>query len=422
MNHKSILFDPIQILFGSNENVKRDAVLISGQGELIAFGEDARKQGHSLGLNAILASEKLLAPCLVDPHSVLSEPTNDKGENLKSLRIALARAGYGQVALLPRCSSSWRDRPERLEGFLNSTSDVLIHLWGSFSKEGKSIELSPHASLLQHGAIGITEDDFYIPSSFLERGLLIGGMGSAPILLAPRDPNIQGNGMVREGVEALRAGWAPDPVTSETLPLGSILQLQKHHPERSIVIMNIGTADGVELIANSKQSCPASVCWWHLVADSSLLNPEELGWKVNPSLGNPKDREALIHGLKEDTLTAISVHAIPLDEEDSQTPPNIQLPGIAGHQLVLPSLWNELVVKSKWPIEKLWEKLSFGPSKMLQLPEEHLELGTKRWLLFDPDEYWVQRRREIQNPNAANQPWEGKTLKGKVIASGLKAY
>ncbi len=55
MNQKSILFDPIQILFGSNENVKRDAVLISGEGKLIAFGEDARKQGHSLGLKAILA-------------------------------------------------------------------------------------------------------------------------------------------------------------------------------------------------------------------------------------------------------------------------------------------------------------------------------------------------------------------------------
>ena len=36
-----------------------------------------------------------------------------------------------------------------------------------------------------------------------------------------RDPVLQGEGLVREGVETLRAGWPADPITSETLPSAS---------------------------------------------------------------------------------------------------------------------------------------------------------------------------------------------------------
>ena len=125
--------------------------------------------------------------------------------------------------------------------------------------------------------------------------------------------------------------------------------------------------------------------------------------------------------LKKKIITAIAVHAIPLDEEDIQHPPNQRAPGLAGHQLILPSMWNELVEKGGLSIEDLWKFLSFGPSSILGLPEEKLTIGSNRWLIFDPNKSWVQHRRNKLTPMAANQPWEGETIKGKVIACGLKA-
>ncbi len=412
------LLKNVQILKGVNQLVIKDDVLIKDR-VLISFGKDASNDAKVLGATKINCSGMLLAPCLVDPHSVLEEPISGNIETLSSLCNAAATAGYGRLALLPR-SSSWRDRPERLEGFNNLQNEVTIDLWGSFSKDGKENELTSHADLLQHGAIGIAGDDSILPLALLQRGLLLGEVGNKPILIAPRDKDIQGSGVVREGVETLRAGWKPDPIISETIPLAHLLELQNQNPKRSLRVMNISTSTSVEMIKRSAHPPMATVCWWHLIADRSSMSPTDIGWRVSPSIGGKDDREALKQGLKEETLTAISVHSIPLDEEESQLAPEMRIPGIAGHQLVLPLLWQELIIKGNWSIEQLWQALSFGPSRLLDIPQEKLSSGSRRWLLFDPDKSWVQDRKSESSPNAANQPFQNCAIKGKVIDCGLK--
>lgn len=415
---KPQLLDPVRILHGSKSKVVHDAALIT-RGELVALGNDARQQAQQLGIQPKNAAHQLLAPCLIDPHSVLQEPISGRSENLLSFCRAAAAAGYGQVALLPRSPCS-RDHPDRLQGLRAKTSDVEIHLWANFSKSGEGTALSCHADLLENGALGLADDDLMIPLALIQRGLVLGEMGQAPVLFAPRDIGLQADGMVRESVEALRSGWPTDPIASETFPLRELIELHHHHPQRSLRLMNLSTAAGVKMLAECSPRPMASVSWWHLVADSSLLSPTELGWRVSPSLGNSRDRNALIQSLADGILNAVAVHAIPLDEEDVQKPPDQRVPGLTGHQLVLPALWKELVVKRNWSVEDLWEVLSFGPSRFLNLPEEKLSTGSNRWLLFDPAESWVQDRHEASAPLAANQPWQGRNMQGRVISTGLK--
>ena len=135
---KTYLLDPVQILYGSHKSLSEDAVLICN-GQIKAFGREARNEAQHLQISATRSPNKLIAPCLVDPHSILEEPHISRCETLTTLREKAAQAGYGQLALLPR-STSWRDRADRLMGFKNPHSDVVVHLWGSFSKEGKSEE------------------------------------------------------------------------------------------------------------------------------------------------------------------------------------------------------------------------------------------------------------------------------------------
>ncbi len=415
---KTFLLDPVQIIRGAHQPLIHDAALIK-EGKIHSFGERARKNAKSLGLLAIEAHQQVIGPCLIDPHSILEEPFSGNSESINTLRSKAAKAGYGQIALMPR-SHSWRDCPERLQGYKDDQSDVIVHLWGAFSKNGAGKELSTHADLLANGAIGLAEDDSIIPLELLKKGLVLGEMGESPMLLAPRDVAIQGKGMVREGVEALRAGWSIDPLASETLPLTQLLELHKQHPEVAMRIMNISTASGVEILEKSPSKPMASVCWWHLVKDSSLLSSTDLGWRVHPSLGGPNDRKALINALFKKTITAIAVHGISLDAEETKQPPETRQPGISGHHLVLPLLWQELVVKAGLKAEQLWELLSFGPSRMLSLKEEFLEEGSPRWVLFDPHQKWIQTYKTTDSQYSSNQPFEGEQIIGKVIECGLK--
>ena len=233
----TLLLDPVRILPGIGQSVEQGAVLVE-EGVLTAFDGDARQKAKALGLTPKEAPEQLLAPCLVDPHSVLETPFSGDHETIESLRRCAASAGYGQVALLPR-GRTWRDQPECLQGFSKDPKNgVQLHLWGGFSQGGTSERLAPHGDLLEHGAIGLADDDALISPQLLEQGLVLGEMGSCPILVAPRDPALQGAGMVREGVETLRAGWPPDPMSSEMLPISQLMGLMQRHRDRQLRLMN----------------------------------------------------------------------------------------------------------------------------------------------------------------------------------------
>ena len=132
---ETLFLDPVKILIGANHTLIQDAVLICN-GRLNSFGKEARDQAKKLGLSCKPSQELLLAPCLVDPHSILESPFNNRSENIESLVLKAAEAGYGQLALMPR-AISWRDRSELLQGIQTNKAKIYIHLWGSFSLKGE---------------------------------------------------------------------------------------------------------------------------------------------------------------------------------------------------------------------------------------------------------------------------------------------
>jgi dihydroorotase len=293
---QTMLLDPVRILIDSKQDTIEAGAALIRDNQLVAFGDEARQEAQQHGITTRALPRALLAPCLVDPHSVLDQPFGGPAETLTSLCRAAALAGYGQVALLPR-GTSWRDRVDRLIGIHGPDDGVRLHLWGGFSLEGLGEQFSAHGDLLDHGAIGLADDVHCPPIALLQRALVLGEMGTAPLLVAPCDRQIQGDGMVREGVETLRAGWPPDPVATESLPLGQLLELQRQHPERRLRLMNLSTATGVQQLRSATVRPQASVCWWHLIADNNSLQPTETGWCITPSLGGPEDRLALIEAL-----------------------------------------------------------------------------------------------------------------------------
>ncbi len=404
----------VQVLMGPDQALCNADVLLE-EGRIGAIGTDADRRGAELGLEPLPAGGWLLAPPLVDPHSVLEEPAEGRAESLASLVRSASAAGYGSVALLPR-ARSWRDRPERLQ--LPCEPPFDLRLWGSFSLDGAGQELAPHGDQLAAGAIGLADDDSLPPLALLERGLRLGEMGDRPVLLAARDPSLGLGGFVREGVEALRAGWPLDPPLSETLPLQSLLHLAEALPQAPLRLANVSTAAGVALLRLRERPLPSTACWWHLVADSGCLDPTQEGWRLVPSLGGPADRQALIDALADGILTAVAVHHVPLDAEERLLPLDQRRPGIAGHRFVLPCLWQELVAGRGWTPPALWQALCWGPARLLGLPEERLELGSRRWILFDPGQGW-QPGDDAYSSKAANQPFEDGMLRGQVLATGL---
>jgi len=416
---QTVLLDPVRILVGAGETLIEQGAVLIEDNRLVAFGDEARQRATEAAVPVVAAPRQLLAPCLVDPHSTLEDPFQEHGENLRSLSQAAAHAGFGQIGLLPR-ATAWRDRTERLQG-LSASGGVQIHLWGALSLEGQGHQLSCHGDLIDAGAVGLSDGEAMPSLGLLQRSLVLGEIGQAPILVAPRDPSLQGDGMVREGVETLRAGWPMDPIASETVPFSQVLELQRLYPQQRLWAMNLSTAAAVDQLNQAPVKPHASVHWWHLVSDRSNLAPTATGWCITPSLGGPGDRQALIDALKQGLIGGAAVHAVPLDTEDCLLPPGQRKPGLAGHRLVLPLLWQALVVEQGWSEQELWRAISFGPSQLLQCSEERLSIGSNRWLLFDPEHRWTPKLEQSEGSQAANQPLLGHEITGAVVDCGLRS-
>ncbi|MFZ9946445.1 MAG: dihydroorotase [Vulcanococcus sp.] len=412
-----LLLHQVQLLEAEDAELRCCDVLLQG-GQLSAIGAEAASEAQACGARVINAQGWLLAPPLVDPHSELEDPAAGSAETLASLERSALAAGYGTVALLPR-ALSWRDRPERLQG-LTPMGRLQLLLWGSFRQGASGGDRAGPAEQLAVGAIGLAEGDQVPPMALLERGFTLAECGSAPLLLAPRDPSLSQGGFVREGVEALRAGWPTDPSISETLPLQNLVAMAKRHPQRRLQLMNLSTAEGVALLRDlpDGQRPEATVCWWHLVADSGSLDPIAEGWRVVPPLGTPADRQSLLQALSDGVITAVAVHHQALDAEEQLLPLDQRKPGVAGHRFVLPRLWQELVEKRGWSPAKLWQVLCFAPARLLGLEAPRLSLGSDQWVLFDPNRQWCPAE-DPWGPQAANQPAATATLTGQVLAHGL---
>ncbi len=413
------LLRQVQLLEGPDRPPRRADVLLE-HGQLAAEGEPARTRAAALGLAPLEASGWWLAPPLVDPHSLLEDPHRGRAETLDSLARSAVAAGYGWVALLPQ-ARRWRDAPEALQLAAPADSGLELRLWGSLSLGGEGLELAPHAEQLAAGALGLAEGPQLPPLPLLERSLALGEMDGAPLLLAPRDRALSQRGLVREGVEALRAGWPMDPPLSETLPLQSLLALAGQYPQRQLRLMNLSTAAALALLAAlpAERRPPASVCWWHLLADSGGLDPIADGWRVEPPLGTPTDRQALVDGLAAGLLSAVAVHHAPLDPEEQLLPLDQRKPGVAGHRFVLPALWRELVLGRGWSPQQLWQVLCWGPARFLGQEPPRLTQASRGWILFDPRREWLPAT-DAEAPLAANQPLAQRPLRGQVLATGLR--
>ncbi|MFM7312912.1 MAG: dihydroorotase [Cyanobium sp.] len=362
---------------------------------------------------------------MVDPNSVLEDPLQGRSETLSSLAEAAAAGGYGTVALLP-WGTPWRDHPADLN--LRWGEPLQLHHWGSFSRAGGDQDLAGHDDQIRAGAIGLAGGAALPAAALLERGLRLGEMGSRPVLLAPRDPSLSQLGFVRERVQALRAGWPVDPPLSELLPLETLLALATALPQVELRLMNLSTLEAVRRLQSMQRAPQASVCWWHLLADSGTLAPGDGGWRVEPSLGGPADREALIEALASGLIGAVSVHHLALDQEEMLLSLEQRQAGVAGHGAdlqsgfggVLPSLWKELVVRRRWPVDLLWERLCWGPARFLGLEPERLSEGSRRWILFDPAASTACSEAPLSGSLAANHVTPPGGAQGAIVASGLQ--
>ena len=413
---KNLFFENINILMGPDKEVIKDDLLII-DGKIEAFGKNAKKEALKKNISLSKSGKRLVAPMLVDIHSILKNPLTGFEDNLEILKFRAKKSGFGAIALLPN-SENWRDKPEKIPFQKKNDFDINIFFWASFSFEDEGIHLSPHDELLKSGSIGLSTSNFF-DSSIIFKGLSLDTAMYSPIIFSLTNKNFQQKGIVNKDLKSLQSGFYIIENSNELSKIKNILGIKNLFPAQNIIIKNISDSNSLNEIEKNGIPISTTISWWSLIADTNNLKLDDLGWKVDPPLGSQQNREFLIKGLENGLIQSIAVNSIALNDENTFMPINDRPLGISSYELFLPLLWEEFINKRSWPISKLWKYISFNPSNLLGINEEKLSCGSKRWLIFDPDKKWINKQINLGYDSPSNFPKKNELIKGKVIQAGL---
>lgn len=372
---------------------------------------------------------QFLGPGLIDLYSQSGEPGHEARETHESLRAAAAAGGFTRVGLLPTVPGNVGtlaiDEVDAIAAIYQKNAQAKhqpqLLPWAAITQGADGQQLTELAELASVGALGFTDALPITNKALLRRLLEYAQPLQKPIALWPCDPSLVGDGVAREGANALRLGLPGVSAIAETTALATLLEYIVEVPAL-VHIMRVSTARSVELIRQAKsRNLPisASVPWHHLLFDTSDLQQYHPSLRHKPPLGNPADRQALIEGVADGVIDAIAVDHSPYTYEEKTVAFGSAPPGAIGLELALPILWQTFVASSatetgRWSPSQLWQVLSAAPARCLGLEARKLEVDAPAELtLFDPREEWVVDEQELRSL-ARNTPWQGQTIKGKV--------
>ncbi len=345
------------------------------------------------------------------------EPGEEFKETIVTGLAAAAAGGFTQVGLLPNTLPVADNRgaveQQRHRG---AGSPVRLLPYGAISQglEGKT--LAEMIDMRTGGAVAFT--DGWKPvqrAGLLMKALEYVKSFGGLILQIPNEESLSAGGLMHEGLMSTRLGMPGIPSGAETTAVYRDLELLRYTGSR-LHLTGISTATSVALIREAKKeglNITCSVMPAHLLLTDAALQTYDSAWKLSPPLRPEADRQALIEGLADGTIDAVTSHHRPQDWDAKTKEFEYAGTGLAIQELLFPLLLK--AVGNAVPLHRLIDALSAAPRRVLDLPAGTVAVGHSADLTFFTTEGETSIPRESAKSLAWNNPFLGEALPGRVL-------
>ncbi|WP_113653789.1 dihydroorotase [Pedobacter namyangjuensis] len=355
----------------------------------------------------------ILSPGFFDLNCTIGDPGLETKEDIQTGTAAAKAGGFTGIAVLPTTRPVVQSKGE-VAYILNRAKNNLVdvHPIGAISNNLEGKELAELFDMKNAGAVAFSEgskaisDDGFV-SRALQYCLGFGGL----LMLYPENKAIAGKAQVNESANSVLLGMKGAPALAEEMQISRDIFLATYH-QAPVHISNISTAGAVALIKKAKKDgvkITCDVAAHQLVFTEELQNDFNSNYKVKPPLRSKADNKALIAGLKDGTIDAISSQHRPHEIEFKDVEFEIASYGIIGLQTVLP-----LLIQAGLDASLIAEKLAHSPRRILNLPLATIAQGADaNFTIYNPTEEWIYDASNNAS-KSSNSPLLGKKLKGKV--------
>ncbi|MGQ7854979.1 dihydroorotase [Pedobacter sp. WC2501] len=354
-----------------------------------------------------------LTPGFFDLNCVAGDPGFETKEDIQTLTATAKAGGFTGLALLPQTSPVVQSKSQ-VEYIINKAKNNLVDVLpvGAISQNREAKELAELFDMQQAGAVAFSDGDKALQDDgFMSRALQYAKGFDALLMVYPENKSIAGKSQINESKNSVLLGMKGLPALAEEMHIARDIFLASYN-ETKIHISNISTAGAVALIRRAKKdgvqvSCDVTA--HHLVFTEELLNDFDSNYKVKPPLRGKADVKALIAGLKDGTIDAITSQHRPEEIEFKNVEFEIAHYGIIALQTVLP-----LLLKAGLDAALIAEKLAINPRKLLNLAVPVIEEGSEaNFTVFNTTEKWLYNSAS-NHSKSANSPLLGAELTGKV--------
>lgn len=353
-------------------------------------------------------SGQILAPGLIDLYSHSGEPGFEERETLASIEKAAIAGGFTQLNLLPDTNPTI-DNPASVAQI--RAKSLKIQCWGALTLQTQGQQMTELVELAAAGIVGFSDGRAISNLALIRRVLEYLQPIQKPVALWACDPGLTGKGVIREGSNSMRFGLPGVPTMAESAPLSALLECIEEIGT-PVHLMRISTARGVELIRDAKaRGVPitASTTWLHLLKSTDAVSSYDPSLRLDPPLGNPSDRDALIQAVQAGVIDAIAVDHSPFTYEEKTVAFGEAPAGAIGLELALPLLWANLVESGRWSALDLWRSLTVKSAQCL-----NQSFQPKDFILFDPHEKWTVDRATLRSLST-NTSWLNQSITGRVL-------
>jgi len=385
---------------------KRDVLIENGTISKIAAKIPSSEKVKEVSLKNLHISQGWF-----DSSVSFGEPGFEERENVENGLKTAAYSGFTSVAVnansFPVTDSKGHIKFLKSKGEGNAVS---LYPIGALTTGSKGVDLAELYDMQNEGAVAFY--DYKNPISnanLLKIALQYTQNFDGLVQSFPFDKSVAKNGVVNEEENSTKLGLKGIPALSEELQVIRDLYLLEYTGGK-LHIPTISTKKSVELIRAAKKkglnvSCSVSI--FNITLTDDVLEEFDTNFKLLPPLRTNEDTKALIKGLKDGTIDAITSDHNPIDIEHKKVEFDHAYFGSIG----LESCFG--AINSVLGVEDSVKKLTGLKDEFKITSEAIEESNTASITLFNPDDDWVFSEENILS-TSKNAALLGQKLKGKA--------